>query len=37
MNIKKFSMYMRKLKDKYAQNLSFEHQSEEVKRIVGLL
>lgn len=37
MNIKKFSKYMRKLKDKYAQNLSFEHQSDEVKRIVGLI
>ena len=35
MNIKKFSKYMRRLRDKYAQNQSFEHQSEEVKKLMG--
>lgn len=37
MNIKKFAKYMRKLKDKYAQNVSFEHQNEEVKKVVGTI
>lgn len=37
MNIKKFSRYMKSLKDKCAQNLSYEHQSDEVKRLVGVL
>ena len=37
MNIKKFSKYKRRLRDKYAQNQSFEHQSEEVKKLMGAI
>lgn len=37
MNIKKFAKYMRKLKDKCAQNTSFEHQNEEVKIMLGMV
>lgn len=37
MNIKKFCRHMKRMRDKYAQNYSFEHQSEEVKAIMGLI
>lgn len=37
MNMKKLCTYLGKLKDKYAQKLSLEHQNDEVKKEVGLL
>lgn len=37
MNMKKLCTYYKKLKDKCAQNMSFEHQNEEVLRAVGLM
>lgn len=37
MNIKKYSKYMRKQRDKYAQKEMFKHQSEEVKRVAGVI
>ena len=37
MNMKKLCTYYGRLKDKYAQNMSFEHQNESVLRAVGLI
>ena len=35
MNMKKLCIYYKKLKEKYAQKKSFEHQKDEAKRIIG--
>ena len=37
MNIKKFVNYMSRLRDTYAQSQVFEHQSDEIKKIVGVI
>ncbi|MFV0394651.1 MAG: hypothetical protein ACK5LC_09680, partial [Coprobacillaceae bacterium] len=37
MNIKKYSKYMRKQRDKYTQKEMFKHQSEEVKREAAVI
>lgn len=37
MNMKKLCTYYKKCKAKCAQNMSFEHQNEEVKKIMGLI
>lgn len=37
MNMKKLCTYLGKLREKCAQNMSFEHQNEEVKKTVGLI
>ena len=37
MNMKKLCTYYGRLKDKYAQNMSFDHQNESVLRAVGLI
>lgn len=37
MNMKKYSKHMRRQKDKYAQKQTYEHQSEEVKRLIGVM
>ena len=37
MNIKKMCTYLARLEEKCAQKQNFEHQSDEVKRLVGVL
>ena len=37
MNIKKMCTYMARLEEKCAQKQNFEHQSDEVKKLVGVL
>ncbi|HAD22975.1 MAG TPA: hypothetical protein DCF47_02500, partial [Kandleria vitulina] len=37
MNIKKMCTYLARLEEKCAQKQNFEHQSDEVKKLVGVL
>lgn len=37
MNMKKLCIYLRRLKERYTQKMSFEHQNEEGKKAVRLI
>jgi hypothetical protein len=37
MNIKKMCTYLARLEEKCAQKQNFEHQSDEIKKLVGVL